>query len=143
MTIEDEILTTTQSKTLATTKTYYKKGTSTNPIMVLEKPPALKSFKDIVSGNIMVKIQEKEEVGVQLRPPNIPHVEGGNLIVELDMEAYNRDVEELRYSVVGQNFIQKGNSTPTTMDLKAKLASKWGFEEVRIIPMEGGFFTCF
>lgn len=48
-------------------------------------------------------------------------------------------VDELRYSVVGRLFIKKGQALPTTMAIKEKLASIWGINIARLIPMGGGY----
>lgn len=43
-----------------------------------------------------------------LKPLLIPRVEGGNIVVELDLEEYLQGIEELQYSVVGRLILQKG-----------------------------------
>lgn len=41
--------------------------------------------------------------------------DGGNLFVELDIEDYKKGMEELKYSVVVKNYLQKGIFASTTM----------------------------
>lgn len=54
------------------------------------------------------------------------------------MEEYKKGVDELQFSVVGRNYLQKGKEAPTTMELKMNLASNWGLENFKLIPMGGG-----
>lgn len=79
---------------------------------------------------------------VPMKPLSITRVEGGNLLVELDVDDYKKGVEELRFSVVGRNHLQKGSSAPTTMELRRMLASTWGFDTFKLLPMGVAFSMC-
>lgn len=70
----------------------------------------------------------------------MPHIEGSNLIVELDVEDYKHGVEEPRYSVVGRNHLQKGKPAPMTIEMEVKLALIWGLDMFKLIPIGRGFF---
>lgn len=58
--------------------------------------------------------------------------------MELDVEEYKKGVEELMFSVIGRNYLQKGKAAPTTIELRAKLAATWGMESFKLIPIGGG-----
>lgn len=81
-----------------------------------------KSFRDAITGE---ESKTNEDMVIPFRPLSTPRFEGGNLIVELDMEDYKKEVEELCFSIVGRNYLQKGKVAPPTMELKTKLPPFW------------------
>lgn len=66
-----------------------------------------------------------------------PRREGGNIIVQLDIEDYSRGVSYLQYSVVARLFIQREEVPPTNMNLKARLESAWQFNNFKVILLNG------
>lgn len=65
------------------------------------------NFKEALIG-VEGKDKKKEEVCNRImKPLAVPRYEGGNLVIDLDEEDYNRGVDELKYSVVGSYIFQK------------------------------------
>lgn len=65
---------------------------------------------------------------IPLKPIVLPRFEGGNVVVEIDEEDYQKGVNEIQYSVVGQLRLQKGELLPTTLELRSKLEAIWNFD---------------
>lgn len=90
--------------------------TSTEKLPMKREEPEKLSFKDIVIGN-----REVPRGIVQRKPIAMSCIECGNVIVEVDGDNYRKGVAELKFSVVGRLFIQKGEIPPTILELKSKL----------------------
>lgn len=50
-------------------------------------------------------------------------MEGGNVVVVLDVNEYSKGVEENRYSVLDRLTVQRGATQITTLDLKEKMST--------------------
>lgn len=101
-----------------------------------------RSFRDALtdgSAQGSKQIFNDEEV-VPLKPIALPRVEGGNVVVKIDEENYQKGVNELQYSVVRRLSLQKGEMLPTTLELRAKLIVIWKFDKFQLIPMGKGIY---
>lgn len=84
-----------------------------------------------------------------MRPLAILRYDGGNQFVDLDEEVYKKEVEELKYSLVGRIFLSKGSTPPTTIKLKNKLGGfgtlrlyRWGWLLSCDFRFDGGLVVC-
>lgn len=59
--------------------------------------------------------------GRLMKSISAPRREGGNIVVELDVDKYKKGVAKLQFSIVGRISIQRGESLPMNMVLKEKL----------------------
>lgn len=66
-----------------------------------------------------------KEDGVPIKHLSLLRIEGGNIVVEVDKEQYQKGINEPNYSVVGRLSLQKGDLIPTTMELRCKLEALW------------------
>lgn len=73
-----------------------------------------------------------------LKPFLIPRYKGGNLIVELDEDDYNKGIQDLQFSIVDCLFLPRTSTAPTTMSLRSKLAATWGMESFKLVSLGGG-----
>lgn len=69
-----------------------------------------------------------------------PRRECGNVIVELDVEDYQRGIEDLKINVVAKLTIQRGKAMPTTLELKDKLVHSLDLSTFKLIPYGGGLY---
>lgn len=60
------------------------------------------------------KPRRKKEYLSLLRPLSPPRLVGGNVVVEVDDEQYQKWVEDLKFSVVGKLMLRKGDPNPIT-----------------------------
>lgn len=117
-------------------------GSKENPIRVpstegskSKREPPSESFKEVLIGEI-----DSSEVEKGLKLIAALRREGGNIVAELDVENYSRDVQELQYSVVGKLTMMQGEMAPTNMNIKKKLQAAWGLKDFKVIPLRGGVY---
>lgn len=77
---------------------------------------------------------------VQLKHVAESILEGGNIIVEVDEDDYMEAVEELKFSVIRRLFIHRGETMPTTLELKERLQSIWNIKNLKVIPLGRDLF---
>lgn len=94
-----------------------------------------KTFSEALTGFWKTNLQLENEGFFMMRPLSTPRYEGGNLIMDLDKKEYMKGVGNLKFSVVGQIYLKRGASFPTTMDLKSKLGELWGTQTFKLLPM--------
>lgn len=98
----------------------------------------VKNFKEALLGKTNKKQQVVEERNCNLLA--IPRFEGGNLVIDLDEDDYQKHMKKLKYSVLGMLFLMKGKENPTTMELKENLSGILGVADFKIVHMGGGYF---
>lgn len=86
------------------------------------------------------RIQEEDDKCVPLKPIQNPRVEGGNIVVIVDGEDYNRGVEELQFSIIGRFSLQRNEEMPNTMEIKKKLSNLWRMGDFKVIALGKGLF---
>lgn len=91
-----------------------------------------KSFKEAVTG------LNDETKSKPLRQFSTPRIEGGNVVIELDVEDYERGIQDLKFSVIAKLTIQKGEEAPTTLQLKEKLVQALEVSAFKLIPYGRG-----
>lgn len=100
-----------------------------------------KTFKDVTVGdskgdNVKDVTQEvNDHEGILLKTFVVLKIEGGNIVVEVDEEEYQKEVEEFKYSIVGKISLRKKDVPPTTLDLKNKMVELWKIEKFKLISM--------
>lgn len=71
------------------------------------------TFAEAVTNNSTketMKIQGTEDdISFPLKPLPNPRLVGGNIVVEVDKEDYQRGIEKLKYSVIGRLSLQRGD----------------------------------
>lgn len=60
--------------------------------------------------------------------------------MEVEDDDYKKGMEELKCTVVGRLFIQKGEITPITLELKVKLQNTWAMNNLKLVPLRRGVF---
>lgn len=83
------------------------------------------------------------ESAVPIKSILLPHFEGGNIIVKVDEEDYEKRVRECQFDVIGRILLYRGDKPYSTLELFDKLVIQWGIKNFRIVPMGKGFFHCF
>lgn len=85
-----------------------------------------KSFKEasLSSSN---KVRDasliKESDTLPLIPSTMLKMEGGNVVVQIDEQDYQKAIKYLQFSVIGHLTLHKYDSVPTIMEVQWKLAS--------------------
>lgn len=64
----------------------------------------------------------------------------GNIIVELDVDDYEKGIEELQFSIIGRLSIQRSEAVPTTLALRRKLDKVLKIQDYKIIPYGRGIY---
>lgn len=67
-------------------------------------------------------------------------MEGGNILVDVDEDDSKKIVDELRFSAIGHIFLHKCEISPTTLELKEKVQSIWGIENLKVISLGRGVY---
>lgn len=81
-----------------------------------------------MTGHKELRKEDKGSSTQVMKIPLVPRYEGGNLVVDLDEEAYLKVIEELKHSIVGRLFLQRWCFLPKTIELKKKLMDDWGIK---------------
>lgn len=94
-----------------------------------------RSYKKVLAGDgvNMEKGQRLKQIAARRR-------EGGNVIVDLDVEEYRKGVEYLKFSIVGRLSLQRGEDFPTNKTIREKLEAFWGLSDFKLIPLKGGIY---
>lgn len=71
-------------------------ATLDNHVRVSIATDVTRSYKEVITG------EKNIERGITMKPTAEPRREGGNIIVQLDIEDYIRGVQDLQFSVVGR-----------------------------------------
>lgn len=93
-----------------------------------------KSFVEALTGS---------SVPVPIKPIPPPRYEGGNVIVEVDDEDYEKEVRQCQFDVIGRIIMQKGDRPYSTLEIFDKLVILWGIQNFRIVPIGKGYFHVF
>lgn len=101
-----------------------------------------KSFTDVqLNGNAFEdKTMKEEDEYVPLKLISNPLLVGGNIVIEVHDEEYNRGVKDLKFSVIGQLALQQGDPITTTMEMRRKLSEFRKINDLKVIPLGEGTF---
>lgn len=66
-----------------------------------------------------------------------PRKEGRNIVIQLDIDKYQRGVQELQFSVVGKLVLWRWEEIQTNMALKTKFEAVWGIKDFKVIRIQG------
>lgn len=87
-----------------------------------------RTFSEVLTRKKKYSRRETSE-GPATLPQKPPRIEGGNVVVDLDVGEYQKAVDDLRFSVVGFLTWPKGMDSPTNQTLKKKLLDIWEIED--------------
>lgn len=83
-----------------------------------------KSYDDVLLDGTVnkSKLMKIEEGCVPLKPLAAPTIAGGNVVIEIDEDAYQRGIDGLKYSVIAKLMLPRGDKVLTTMEIRNKLS---------------------